>query len=100
MINTALFVYTFAAFGIAYICGFSKISYPFRVRLGQTVAGNFFMSLIECPACFGFWLGALAGICASFVFVNLSWWALAIILGAYTSGTNFILGVFTGLMKE
>ena len=55
-----LFVYTISAFGLAYIVGHSKISLPFRERLGRNEFGDdppwwtvirlFALTLLECPA--------------------------------------------------
>lgn len=59
----------FAAFGIAWVLGHSKITLAFRYWLGGSVAENkppkfgrfgyWAISLIECPACLGFWTGLI-----------------------------------------
>ncbi len=81
-------IYALAAFGFAYIIGFSKISLPFREWLeifGRRFApARWLLALIECPACVGFWWGvALAN----------TPWALA--LG---SGTAFERSIGHGLV--
>lgn len=106
---TQLLFYAIAAFGLAYIIGFSTITLPLRIALGGesgstatrpllTVGrfgkpGEFICSLIECPACFGFWTGLIAG---------LFWpghpWYAAFGLALFTSGSNFILGRATRLI--
>lgn len=108
-----LFFYTFAAFGLAYIVGHSSISLPFRMLMdpGEEMATPwdalraFALVLLECPACFGFWTGAFAGLL--YVAVDGTYYpkdgALARFLFAaglalYTAGTNFTLSRFTNLI--
>lgn len=108
-----LFFYTFAAFGLAYIVGHSSISLPFRMALdpgeeltrpGQALRA-FVLMLIECPACFGFWTGAFAGLL--YVAVDgtyypkegaLARFMFAAGLALYTAGTNFTLSRLTNLI--
>ena len=103
----ALLVYTVSAFGLAYIVGHSKISLPFRQAWADTsmnVTGvsyalrTFILDLVECPACFGFWIGlgaAIYGVVSgSYPHVFL------FVLPLYTSGSNYIIGRMTGLIRE
>lgn len=87
-----------AAFGLAYIVGFSKISLPFRIALtpGDHKQGlvfwcmRTFVEMIECVACFGFWEGvvmAQLGVWAPF---GVSFWQ-TIAAGCLVSATNLIL---------
>lgn len=110
--NTAsgLFFYTVAAFGLAFILGFSKISLPVRMWIdpGSKVTTFlrlirlFILTLIECPACLGFWTGFLYGLWVFGVFeppiFDGASTSFAVMLGLYTCGTNFILGRVTGLV--
>jgi hypothetical protein len=124
-----MIAYLLAAFGLAFIIGHSKISLPFRRMLGGTPAlpanplsfefpegrpgvpgkfgplGDFLCELIECPACFGFWIGFTNGILI-LAGVNLFNIELApgepsrflpIVLGCITSGVNFLGARATGL---
>ena len=98
-----LLVYCLAAFGLAFIVGSSKIT----LRLRNMIAGppvsepslsrsvrRFFVELIECAACFGFW----EGLAAVFFFSALvpRWWMLPLL----TSGVNLLLAKIAGLMNE
>lgn len=104
-------LYFLAAFGLAYIVGFSKITINLRVTLaGETsisspavkkplipVVTPWLVDLIECPACFGMWIGAAA----SFYMpapAALPWWAWLLVLGCATSGANFVVGRLTRLI--
>lgn len=87
----ALVLYYLAAFGLAYVLGHSRISYPFRMVLGGLAApdattiteladrkrakldlhwdvkpivpvvGPILIEMIECSACFGVWIGGVIG---------------------------------------
>lgn len=121
--------YLLAAFGLAYIVGFARISLRFRTWLGGTPAkppnplaiggaaaqgtpavpgklgpfGDFICEMLECPACFGFWIGfvsAIAGMpCGAPEpfppYHGITW---PITLGCITSGSNFILSRLTKLI--
>jgi hypothetical protein len=67
-----------------------------RVRWFHWPLG-WFLSLIECPACLGFWLGLAAGLAwPSLDLGPGSYHAPAVAL--YTCGANFLLGRATGLI--
>lgn len=52
------------------------------------------VTLIECPACLGFWFGLAAGL----IHTPSAFGAIAGAL--YTSGANFLLGRATGIMGD
>lgn len=112
-------------FGFAYITGHSKISLPFRVLLGGAEApvdsegnpvgppraplipyvGPFLITMIECCACQGFWvgaaIGAVIGVPDGFM-IGFPYPMIAIVwlisFGCVVSGSNFIIGRATGLI--
>lgn len=97
-----LLFWYFAAFGVSYIVGFSKISFPFRVKLGnsKSILLHWFLDLIECPACVSTWLGFFYGALKSDG-LPLHHRALTVLLyGASTSGVSFLLGRLTGLIES
>lgn len=62
--------------------------------------GDFLTSLIECPACFGFWIGLVAGL-TGFVPMpheGISAFAWPMTLGCITAGSNFGLSRLTRLI--
>lgn len=89
-----LFIYSIAAFGFAYCAGHSVISRGLRSWIiGKYDYGLrfWFVTLIECPACLGFWTGAIIGGAID------GGWGIAI--GAlYTAGSNYILSKLTRLI--
>jgi len=98
-----LLVYCLAAFGLAFIVGSSKITLRMRNAIAplpkadRTLANGlrrFFIELIECAACFGFW----EGLAALYFFSALvpRWWILPLL----TSGVNLLLAKIAGLMNE
>jgi hypothetical protein len=93
-------VYTVAAFGLAYIVGHSRISRPVRLALWDV--GGFwaqtFVTLLECPACFGFWIGLAMGLAA--FNCNVLPWPAILAFPFYTTGMNFLLGRATGLITD
>lgn len=98
-----LAIYCLAAFGLAFIVGSSKITLALRNKIAgsptKTLGWSralraFFVELIECAACFGFW----EGLAAVFFFSSLvpHWWMLPLL----TSGVNLLLAKVAGLMNE
>lgn len=56
--------------------------------------GFWIVTLMECPACLGFWIGLFAGI----IYYPTAFEAMA---GAfYTAGSNFLLARLTGIMPD
>lgn len=113
-----LLVYTFCAFGLAYCLGSSKISLLYRSPLAslaksglqdgakpkQMMGGavaSFFLTLIECPACTGFWIGVVfARTDIGRDLITGSLWITGWILGLWTVATNLILARLAGLTSE
>lgn len=108
-----LFFYTVAAFGLAYIVGHSAISLPFRMAVDPGPDVNspakvfwaWFLMLIECPACFGFWTGLFAGMLYAAMDGEqypregaLARILFAVGLALYTTGSNFVLARLTSLI--
>lgn len=96
----AFFIYTIAAFGFVYIVGHSLITKGIREWIygdeWSPIARTrrLFVSLLECPACLGFWIGLVAGYAAPLASLP------PLTLALYTTGANFILAKLTGLMPE
>lgn len=113
-----LVLWTFAAFGFAFVAGYSQISLKFRellVGLGEGVSANgepipatpplvpgfspWIAMLLECVACSGFWLGFVAG-ASGFIALPLNglpWWGAGLFLAFATSGTNLLLAKWVGI---
>lgn len=93
-----LLVYMVAAFGFAYIVGRSRISYP--IRLAVNLIGSWpnpvwrplrwFVILIECPACLGFWIGGAAAYRFDVSLIGLNAISSAVIAGCFTSASNLL----------
>lgn len=77
---------TLAAFGLAYIMGQSKITQAPRemVSRSKLKVVHFMLDLIECPACFGFWIG-LGG-----ALLN-GWGWRSIVAACYICASNLLL---------
>lgn len=102
--DLAVVVYAIAAFGLAYIVGHAQISrrpreFAARVVFGRAAVGEFFVDLLECPACFGFWTGLVAG--ALGVTPNApTGVAGALLFGLFTSGSNLLLALSVGIVQR
>lgn len=95
-------LYCLLAFGVAYAVGQSTISLPFRKAIEPDgrhsqlyVMRTFFLLLIECPACLGFWLGMMFEACITVQLFELIeapglWHTL--LYGTVTMSTNHFLG--------
>ncbi len=110
-----VFVFFLAQFGLAYIVGHSKISEPFRWLLAPHMvdgiaddpprpapgllngARHWIVSLLECPACFGFWAGMAGGHWLVGHF-DTPHWLTILVFGCATSGSNFLLGRWAKLI--
>ena len=120
-----LWFYTFAAFGLCYVVGGSKLSLPLRnawarwagvVTLVNDVTDEaaqvlsaskprwraLLLDLVECPACLGVWIGIVTGFVVGHVwfFTTAQAALFALALGCYTGGVNYLLGRLTGLLAE
>lgn len=101
-------LYFLASFGFAYIVGFAKISAGVRYLLSPPMIGNgdelpvpapgvmnelryWLVSLLECPACVGWWLGVFFG--PTFLAVPIQdRIGLSVFCGCATAASSFILG--------
>lgn len=93
-----LLIYMVAAFGLAFIVGRAKISFP--IRLGLNLIGSWrnpiwrplkwFVILIECPACLGFWIGFVSAYRFDVSLIGLDAFSSAMIVGCFTSGSNLL----------
>lgn len=110
--------YSMVAFGVAYCIGASKISLMWRTPLAaaakvgaeagvkppQFVGGMiafFLLTLIECPACTGFWLGVgFARLEAAREFLPGSLWTTAWLWGFWTVASNLILARLAGISAQ
>lgn len=95
-------------FGASYIVGHSKISLTWRIILGGhvgspefqvlslkpliPVVGPWLVELLECPACFGFWIGLI------FALMGRATFSLCLLTAFAVAGSNFILGRLTRLI--
>jgi hypothetical protein len=101
VIWVALVLHVFAAFGIAYVLGYSKITLQGREWLSTFgTVGKWAVALLECPACLGFWIGCLATILKSGIPGEPLLAFSALHLGFFTCGTNFLLAKVTGLILD
>lgn len=128
MTPLGIVIFAFAAFGLAYVIGYSKITLEIREWLAEPVeylntkvtdahgpgleqgtayrppllAARWLLALMECPACLGWHIGFWASIVierqANSGFLN----ALlnALLFAFFITGTNYILGRYTGLIKD
>lgn len=117
-------LYVFASFGLAFVLGYSKLTFPLRkwlewaaeLRLagdkietadvqGYPKAVRFLarwiLSLLECPACLAFWFGAGAIFTpiADMVPMDVSPWITSPALGLANCGAVLTLGLFTKLIR-
>lgn len=105
MVLVSLVAYLLGAFGVVFVVGFSGISLPMRKAIAPKHLlswGDLFrqwlISLLECPACLGFWIGLCWGL------TDPKWVAghhrlVSMVLCAFaTSGGMFLLGRWTGLI--
>lgn len=97
----SMILYAITAIGLAAIVGWAEISWPVRRAIATLGApGVFLVRLLECPVCFGFWTGVVAG--PLFNPIDLPVLSMgpvmhALITGIFTAGTNLILGRLGGL---
>lgn len=102
---THLIAYLLAAFGLAYIVGHSAISLPIRNWIAPYGAKmisplrTFVVALAECPACIGFWIGGFVWTFDLAALSNVVTFS-ALEFALMTSGSNFVLGRLTGLIKD
>lgn len=126
-----LLFYTVFAFGVCWGIGGSPLTLPFRKRLayyagesnlvedgatetaaapsplnrGAELTLRFFLHLVECPACLGFWLAfavaaAIPDFAGELPLAPGSAALRALSLAFYTAGANYLLGRATGLIDK
>jgi hypothetical protein len=95
-----LFLHMVGAFGFAYVLGYSRITLRARELIFDKAGafGQWFVRLIECPACLGFWLGVFVG--SRVHPVEMRRWLFMICFAFFTAGSNYALGKWTGLIRE
>jgi hypothetical protein len=93
-----LLFYTLAAFGLSYIFGRAQISLNARIWFaGRGGLFGWFVDLVECPACFGTWLGFGAG----FLWPDLvPLGSPPFMLALYSCACGYLLGRLTGWLRE
>lgn len=94
-----LLIAILTAYGVTNIVTQGAIFDSFREWLGTKAATNklykFFFKMINCPMCFGFWVGILVGaICGPFPALNV------IFNGALYSGTTWIIFCLTQFLGQ
>lgn len=103
---TLLCLWILMQFGLAYIVGHSAISRPFRELLAPEelktfghALRQFTVTLVECPACFGFWAGGISLWVASiYVTMPVPLYVACPAAALVTSGSNYLLARLTGLV--
>jgi len=100
MLFLFLLFHAFAAFGLALIAGFARISLPIRIWLFHHwgIFGKYLVELMECPICFGFWEGFFVGALAYPDVIRR--WLFMVLLGCFTAATNFTLARLGRLDEE
>lgn len=96
----ALIVYTVASFGLSWIVGHSRASRPIRLALYDSggLLANLVVEMLECPGCFGAWLGFFVALSVHLIFRDVTA-AIFIVFPTYTAGSNYLLGRATGLIS-
>lgn len=96
-----ILMYMFIVFGLWYVVGFAEISYHprnwLKIRwmkkdLSKRYGGApWYIDLIQCPACFGFWVGLCVGL-----YLSRSL-GLGLGIGLFTLTSNSVLFGLAGL---
>jgi hypothetical protein len=89
----SLLIYSFAAYGFAFIAGDSKISLPLRTWLDRPGLRRWFLALLECPACLGFHIGWIAFATGHAPHSIVHWWGAAL----FTTTSNLLLARLSGI---
>lgn len=100
----ALAFWFLVAFGFCYVVGHARVSLGVRTLLAGDESNPlraWFVALIECPACLGFWVGLVGGwLLPALVPDVFPRWATAPALGLATSAVGYMLGRATGWIHE
>lgn len=94
-------IYLLAAFGLAFVLGYSEVSFPFRSALSKSGAlARWFLKLLECPGCVGVHIGwswvMLGG--APFFGASSRWVEMGLLAFA-TCASNLLLARLAGLSE-
>jgi hypothetical protein len=97
-----LILFFLAAFGLSFVLGFSKLSLPFREALAKAgPIGVFFVTLVECPGCLGFWEGVAGWFWRGAFDLPLSGsLLLGLVFALAVCGSNMVLGRYVGMVRE
>ncbi len=92
-------VFVVACFGLSWVIGWSKISYPIRERLSD--AGSVWvLGLLECPGCLGWhtgWLAIAFGIAPPVFSRDVLG---AMLCAFFIAGSNLVLARLCGLTED
>lgn len=93
--------YSVALFGLCYVIGHSKITLYPREQINRVRFLRWPLALIECPACFSFWIGLFTAWMWPIHTINIvgSTFAHPLIFAFLSCGSSAIIGLFTGLME-
>lgn len=96
---TSLSLHFSAAFGVAFVLGWSEISLPWRLMLARSGwLGRWLVALLECPACIGFhlgWASLWLGMTQLPIEVRYG-----LLLAFATAASNLVLARIAGLSGE
>jgi hypothetical protein len=96
--------YSIAVFGFVYVVGHGVITLSIREGIADADSrvGDAFLALIECPACFSWWVGLVAGALGTFqpTAPPIPWYGWAFILAFYSAGSSYILARLTGITPK
>ena len=81
-------------------CALAGFEGTFHPVDGPHFPFRWLVTLVECPACFGFWIGAVSGALRWIEIDSLGRVTSAIAVGCFTAGCNVLLGTLTHLMPE
>lgn len=97
-----LTVYSVVALAVVFFLGHSRLTFQPRKWLSQQgKAGRWFVSLLQCAGCCGFWLGVAAAVFGyGPASLYTSTWLGILLCGLYTSGASLILGGLAGLGSD
>lgn len=92
-------LFLLAQAGLAFVVGFSGITFPFRVWLmGKGRLGAFLVELLQCAGCFGFWSGAGAALVMGAPVALLRWRpAEWVVWGFIVAASNLLFVSIAGL---
>lgn len=97
----SLLIWFLLAFGFCYTVGHARVSLGVRTWMSGFPRLTWFLLLIECPACLGFWVGLVGGLLLPMLPpAPFQGWLAAPALGFATCAVGYILGRATGWIQE